>query len=1151
MTSAADTIQRLAGFVGSALAPLVEGLSGDDEIVALAASLGYELPAVPPSLSALHANADAMLDALADAEAAARDLEEGTGAESAVLQKLGLLILRIAAFAVEVSELGPKLRAELPAGFVNASGIADHFERRLLDAAVVLAVDQASPPLHRGFQLLGIIQEDELEADTTKAQPDFVLRELHLERIGTLFKDPAQLAREVYGWGTPALNVERLFFALEQLSFALFAPAERGYASDALLSALELPIPTDPEIEPPRTLKLSFLTVPPLDVGVVLFPLPTATPTEQQGLGLTVALAVGGGISIPLSRFVTLALEGELDLGAGLAIAVRPDRPPELIANLAAPVVITGGRAAVALSVKSPEGPLSLLSFPGGSRIEVQEVKASAGVEIRSGQPDVTVGAKLNGGRIVITLSGADGFLAKVLPPDGLAFDFDFGVAWSQKNGLRFEGSGGIEVTLALNLQLGPILLQSLTIALKVSDEGLTLELGATGGVTLGPVAASVDRIGVKGLVAFESGNLGPVDLGLGFKPPNGLGLAIQAGPVSGGGYIFLDYDLGRYAGVLQLQVVAVNVTAIGLLDTKLPDGRPGYSFLIIISTEFSPIQLGYGFTLNGVGGIAGINRTLEAEALRAGIYSGSLDHILFPKDPIRNAPQLISDLSRIFPPVEGQYTFGPMAKLGWGTPTLIEISLGIIIELPNPVRIALLGQIGMFLPKREAAVVEIHVDFVAIIDFGGKLLSLDATLRDSRIVVWTLTGDMALRLSWGDPPNFAVALGGFHPHFPPPPGFPALRRLQLAIGAGDYIRITCQSYQALTTNSLQFGARAELYVDVGVYVKGWFGFDALFVFSPFSFQVDFSAGLEVGVGGLQLAGVNFDGTLFGPTPWRVRGEATLSVLFFEVTAHVDEKFGSEEKAELAPADPWPPLQAALVDARNWAAALPGGAAATVGLAAPKGSADVLLDPCGRMTWRQKVVPLDRTVTRFGNAPTPAPVQFNVDRVKVSGTESPHQGVTDFFAAAQSQELSDAEKLSRPSFEPMTAGVEVGGAAVRLGPPVPAEIVYETRIIDSELESRVSSRFQLSRWTQLALHATGARSELLAGGMQAFAGKRILTQQGDGFAVVSTVDLSKHATIGTARSKGAAADSLARYLADHPAERGRWQIIPEAEAEAA
>ena len=60
-----------------------------------------------------------------------------------------------------------------------------------------------------------------------------------------------------------------------------------------------------------------------------------------------------------------------------------------------------------------------------------------------------------------------------------------------------------------------------------------------------------------------------------------------------------------------------------------------------------------------------------------------------------------------------------------------------------------------------------------SIIDFGRKLLSLDASLRDSRVAAFTLYGDMAMRLAWGDEPQFALAVGGLNPHFKAPRGFP------------------------------------------------------------------------------------------------------------------------------------------------------------------------------------------------------------------------------------------------------------------------------------------------------------------------------------------------------------------------------------------
>ena len=112
--------------------------------------------------------------------------------------------------------------------------------------------------------------------------------------------------------------------------------------------------------------------------------------------------------------------------------------------------------------------------------------------------------------------------------------------------------------------------------------------------------------------------------------------------------------------------------------------------------------------------------------------------------------------------------------------------------------------------------------------------------------------------------------------------------------------------------------------------------------------------------------------------------------------------------------------------------------------------AEFLIDPSGKMTWKESVAPLDRTLTRFGNSTTPAPVKFSVDQVIVGVDPAEYSAVSDFFAAAQFEELTDAEKLSRASFERMQAGVEVASASVRAGPSISAPLTYETEYRDPE-----------------------------------------------------------------------------------------------------
>ena len=147
-----------------------------------------------------------------------------------------------------------------------------------------------------------------------------------------------------------------------------------------------------------------------------------------------------------------------------------------------------------------------------------------------------------------------------------------------------------------------------------------------------------------------------------------------------------VDTAKGEYVGALELTFQdLIALKAIGIINTKMPDGAPGFALLILVTAEFVPIQLGFGFTLIGVGGLLGLNRRLDTEALRVGVRTGALNSVLFPQDIIANIARIISDLKDIFPLAVEHFVIGPMGKLGWGTPTLLSLEIGVIIDLPVP----------------------------------------------------------------------------------------------------------------------------------------------------------------------------------------------------------------------------------------------------------------------------------------------------------------------------------------------------------------------------------------------------------------------------------------------------------------------------------
>jgi hypothetical protein len=510
-------------------------------------------------------------------------------------------------------------------------------------------------------------------------------------------------------------------------------------------------------------------------------------------------------------------------------------------------------------------------------------------------------------------------------------------------------------------------------VGLALPGDG-SAELTATvdAGFALGPFAAVVEEVGVAlpWRVAEAGGNVGPFQIDSPrFVPPHGLGLALTIDVVTGGGYLYLDAEKGEYAGVGELAMLGVGITAIGLLATKLPDGQEAWSMFLSLSITFTGLQLGFGFTLNGLGGLVGVNRGLDEDALAEGVRTGALDAILFPKDPIADAPRILADIGAVFPPAPGQFVFGPMAKIDWGTPTLVTLDLGIVIQLPEPLTVSLLGSLEALLPTQDAAVIELRLDVAGTLNLTEGTLKIDASLRDSRVLTLELTGDLAVRASFLDDPTFLMAFGGFHPDFIAPADFPELQLLAVALDTGATLRIQLGGYFALTSNTLQFGAELSLWVKaLGFTAEGGTTFDALVYFAPFGFAIDLRLWVSIKAGSFDLLGVELTGELTGPNPWYVAGSATFKLLGVKKSLDIEVTVGDREAdapEEVVYVEALLIAELKLPDA--WSILPPAGDGDPVVLV--DGDSDARqVHPAGRIEVRQRVVPLGTRIDHYGNA---------------------------------------------------------------------------------------------------------------------------------------------------------------------------------------
>ena len=316
-------------------------------------------------------------------------------------------------------------------------------------------------------------------------------------------------------------------------------------------------------------------------------------------------------------------------------------------------------------------------------------------------------------------------------------------------------------------------------------------------------------------------------------------------------------------------------VTAFGIIETG--GGQP-WSLLVLLMLRFSPpIPLSVGLKLVAVGGLVALNRTMDLDALsdaaRATTSQSNLDALLFPDRAEERFLELMPALDRFFPVAPGHQVIGLLAEIEWradtGT-TFGDFRLALLGEL-DTLQLALYGIAHLGFPSvDEPSVLRVRASIEALYDHRAKLARFAITLTEAFLFERVhLTGGAALLIRWGDHPEFALTLGGFHPAFRPfiPEGLREPPRLGAFWKPHDQIELSLQLYFARTTFSLQFGFAAHVEAGAswgGIRADAEFNFLVMIAPEP-RFEIDLSLRVTVFLFGADLISASFSGSLTGP----------------------------------------------------------------------------------------------------------------------------------------------------------------------------------------------------------------------------------------------------------------------------------------------
>ena len=625
----------------------------------------------------------------------------------------------------------------------------------------------------------------------------------------------------------------------------------------------------------------------------------------------------------------------------------------------------------------------------------------------------------------------------------------DVSLVVDRATGVRFAGQGLRMPMPSSTVSIPGLSIKGFALELSTYAAGLVLRptFDARAMLPALPVRLALTGVGVDLPLSVADGTFAVT--GVETRLPRGLEVELaMPRPVSGGGAVQQVEGTTTYRGILDVDLGVVTVQAMGILALPGPDGP--LSFLVLLTAGFPKpgIQLGFGFALEAVGGLLGINRRVDDDRLLRLVTDGNADRVMFPENALARADEILRSLDECFPPQPGQLVVGPMLRLNWGG-RIVTVSVAVILELPDPVRVFLLGRVVVAVPDPLLPIIRLQASLLGRFDPDVPKVDVLLSLTGSWIAGISVSGDVYLLVRGGSDPLFVLSAGGFHPQYVRPPGVPALRRVSMDL-SGGFLGLRAEAYLALTSNSLQFGAAIHLDATIAECgVEGYLGLDALFVWEPtIAFSVRVQAGVAVLAFGVRLASVALSFTLEGPGAWHAFGTGSISVLWWDVDLDFDVRWGTPPSLTAPPPEIADELGPALRRRETWATDSSSAGRRSLQLtgdAARAVASGAVALPDARLRLSQNVVPLDFTINRFHRLAVPDQT-WHIDRVKLRPQDDqPHDATVEAaFVPGEFRAMTQDQQLGSPASRSLTSGVELTPESLTIGTSADCREGYET-----------------------------------------------------------------------------------------------------------
>jgi hypothetical protein len=274
----------------------------------------------------------------------------------------------------------------------------------------------------------------------------------------------------------------------------------------------------------------------------------------------------------------------------------------------------------------------------------------------------------------------------------------------------------------------------------------------------------------------------------------------------------------------------------------------------------------------------------------------------------------------------------------------------------------------------------------------------------------------------------------------------------------------------------------------MGFNIYGMLGLDALFIFDPFSFSVKLQATLALRHNTSILYGIHFAGMLSGTTPWHVEGEVSFGILFATITIGFSTTWGDAAPGIVKETEDLKALILGELDkAANWKPIIPefNNIHVTVRTLREDEEVPLLIHPFGAIAFAQRALPLNLDIKKYGNRKPlhDNETNFSITNVKIGTDDLGFEPEKELFAIGNYQPLSEAEKLSRKSFERLDGGVVIsdsGKLTLAQTTLAPSELNYELDYTydDDPVITSVIVKFPHGAFTKMVRNAAASESNL-------------------------------------------------------------------------